>query len=587
MPEEKDQLQWQYRNTRHPEREELLGLLNSSAQRNQAQSNVINLLRSLPMDQATELLRQLQFELAAKFSTVYPMIPSHNIQVLRGLLRQNNDDKTRIVQEESPLPLPSTSQDSGQTRELEQPRLQNYCDSRLERLQIGYWSKIPISDDFAASLISFYINNDHKIMGFFDADLFLEDLVECRQRFCSSFLQGYTAIDSHANEVRVASFPEAEMLWQGERYDTSLISLAAIGLFSVACIYEGKDFLGQELSLSLRNEAERFGLCGDQADGLVDGNTLHPNSPEWVREASQIAWGVYNWLTIHVIYYGQKYIRHPPAFPIPGEGTESPYFLGNMFPNACRLWVIAQEVQGVYRFGKTPVAERVPLAFAEGKYQKLLVWTGILKDHMKRIDGCSHEVMIVHILFHAVVTIIFRPFLSTPRSNQLMSLTSLDSHPRTVYAASVSQLKDLVFSFCLKYSEAAFTAYLSHGLYALSRALLEDLQDPLWRYYFYLCVRCWQDLYFCYPVFRDVAKAFLSMAMEKDAIAAREAQDLLRGIDQSVKHHTTSVEAFTSHIFDHVSSRDGGVVQMHTIAARFEEMVVFDELIDKDSVFVG
>jgi hypothetical protein len=54
-----------------------------------------------------------------------------------------------------------------------------------------------------------------------------------------------------------------------------------------------------------------------------------------------------------------------------------------------------------------------------------------------------------------------------------------------------------------------------------------------------------------------------------------------------VKHHTTSVEAFTNHIFDHVFNRDGGCVQIHTIAARFEEMVVFDELIDKDSVFVG
>ncbi|KAK7571425.1 hypothetical protein V3481_018639 [Fusarium oxysporum f. sp. vasinfectum] len=327
-----------------------------------------------------------------------------------------------------------------------------------------------------------------------------------------------------------------------------------MGLFSVACIYEGKDVLGQELFLSLRREAERFGLCGDQADGLVDANTLHPNSPEWMREASQIAWGVYNWLTIHVIYYGQKYIRHPPAFPIPGEGAESPFFLGNMFPNACRLWVIAQEVRGVYSFGKAPVAERVPLEFAEEKYQKLLVWTGILKNHMKRIDGCSPEVMIFHILFHAVVTIIFRPFLLTPRSNRLMSLTSLDSHPK-------------------KYT-------------LLDRALLEDLQDPLWRYYFYLCVRCWQGLYFCYPVFRDVAKAFLSMAIEKDAIAAREAQDLLRGIDQSVEHHTTSVEAFTSHIFDPASDRDGGV-QMHAMADRFEEMVVFDELVDKDSVLVG
>ncbi|KAK7571424.1 hypothetical protein V3481_018638 [Fusarium oxysporum f. sp. vasinfectum] len=255
----------QYRNTRHQEQEELLGLLNSSEQRHQAQSNVINLLRSLPMDQATEMLRQLresndlstalssiqenssltiqpsnirnaraispptgsatEFELAAQFSTAYPSISPHDIQVLRGLLRQDNDDETRTVQKNTPLPLPSTSQDSGQTRELEKPGLQKYCDSCLERLQIGYWTKIPISDDFAASLISFYINNDHKIMGFFDADLFLGDLVERRQRFCSSFLvsvvlymacQGYTAIDTHANEVRIEAFHEAEMLWQGE-----------------------------------------------------------------------------------------------------------------------------------------------------------------------------------------------------------------------------------------------------------------------------------------------------------------------------------------------------------------------------------
>jgi hypothetical protein len=63
-----------------------------------------------------------------------------------------------------------------------------FCDERLYNLDIGYWSMVPIQNELAASLISFYIETDHSYVGFFDVDLFLEDLVYCRQRFCSSFL---------------------------------------------------------------------------------------------------------------------------------------------------------------------------------------------------------------------------------------------------------------------------------------------------------------------------------------------------------------------------------------------------------------
>lgn len=94
------------------------------------------------------------------------------------------------------------------------------------------------------------------------------------------------------------------MLWQGERSDASLITLAAIGIFSAACIFEGKDVLGQELVAVLRRETERLSLCGDSADGL-DSRILRLDSSEWVRATSQIAWGVYNWLT-YVISSGTQ-----------------------------------------------------------------------------------------------------------------------------------------------------------------------------------------------------------------------------------------------------------------------------------------
>ncbi|KAL9562511.1 hypothetical protein ACKAV7_013594 [Fusarium commune] len=430
-----------------------------------------------------------------------------------------------------------------------------YCDSRLENLQISYWTKISISDEIAATFTSFYIENDHKILRFFDADLFLDDLVPRRQRFCSPFLvssvlcvacQGYAAVKPGSDDVRIAAFQEAEMLWQGERSDPSLISMAAMGLFSFFCIFEGKDVIGQECSLSIRHNAERIGICGDHFDGLLNTTNLHPNSPEWVKAASQIAWGVYNWLTIQVVYYQHTHIPFPPALPYPEtpETVQIPVY-----------HVPSVEVLGVYNFAKAPISELVPLSFAEAKYQKLLVWVDGLDDGMKRVEDCPYEVIIFH-------------------------------HPKAVYAASVNQLKELLFCFCVKYRQSAYTKFFNAALPTLSLAMLEDLQDPLRQHYFYLCVRCWQDLYFCYPMFCDFAKAFLSRAMQKDAITAGEAQNLLRGIDQTGEHHTTAEEAVTIFIFDPVSERVAEA-QIHSMADRFEEMVVFDELIDKNTALTS
>ncbi|RGP64023.1 nitrate assimilation regulatory nira [Fusarium longipes] len=547
---------------------------------------------ALPTGSGTE------FELVAQFNTAYPRIPPPDIPALRGLLRQDTDSEITLALNHIPGLLSSASQRSRQfTTPFESGQ---YCDNRLERLQIGYWSKVPISNEDAASLISFYLQTDHKIMGFFDADLFLGDLVDCRQRFCSSFLvsavlcfsvQSYAAIKPQPHEVRRLAFEQAEVLWQAEQSDPSLISLAAMCLLSAACLNEGKEALGQELASSLRRHSEQLGLCGNSADSMNTGS-LRLDSSEWVRATSQIAWGVYGMLTIHVIFYQNKPIRFPPTLRIPGgdenssgSGSSPPY-LGSTFASMCRIWTILQEVLSVYCFpSSTPISERVPLAFAEGKYQKLLEWARSLPSSMMRTDDCKSDVMIFHMMLHVAVTTIFRPFIATPKSTRLMSLTSADSHPKAVYAASINQLKDLVFGYRIRYPESLFTSFFNPGLFTLSLALLEDLRDPLWQYYFYLCVRCWQDLYICYPIFRDVAKAFLSMAMQKDAIAAREAQKLLRGVEQSGGHHPTAAEAFTSFIFDPVSEKINEA-QVHTMADRFDELVVLDELIEKDAALV-
>ena len=81
----------------------------------------------------------------------------------------------------STLPGPSPPVDNAASR-------LRWCDPRLNRLDISYWTRVPVSNDFAASAISTYLEVDHALLGFFDADLFLTDLVEQRLSYCSPFL---------------------------------------------------------------------------------------------------------------------------------------------------------------------------------------------------------------------------------------------------------------------------------------------------------------------------------------------------------------------------------------------------------------
>jgi hypothetical protein len=53
---------------------------------------------------------------------------------------------------------------------------------------MSFWSSVPISDDIAAKIISLYLETDHPLLGTFDPDLFVDDLVNCRLRYCSPLL---------------------------------------------------------------------------------------------------------------------------------------------------------------------------------------------------------------------------------------------------------------------------------------------------------------------------------------------------------------------------------------------------------------
>lgn len=66
-----------------------------------------------------------------------------------------------------------------------------YCDSRLEKLSIDFWTSVPLTNEVAASAISLYLETHHPVWSFFDASQFIGDLVECRtdsDSTCSPFM---------------------------------------------------------------------------------------------------------------------------------------------------------------------------------------------------------------------------------------------------------------------------------------------------------------------------------------------------------------------------------------------------------------
>jgi hypothetical protein len=179
-------------------------------------------------------------------------------------------------------------------------------------------------------------------------------------------------------------------------------------------------------------------------------------------------------------------------------------------------------------------------------------------------------------MYHSVIAMMFRPFLNTKcKHHQLRSFSSTDASPKAVYDASINQLKKLLYVYYVSGVDAKTHLWLNAGQITLCVALLEDLSDPLWRHYFLLCLRYWRNFYYLYPIFHGEVKAFLSMAMEKDAITAREAQHLRIFVEKNGEHHETPVEPFTSILFD-PSGPEIRDVQLRTMASKFEDLVLFD-----------
>ncbi|KAH6643025.1 nitrate assimilation regulatory protein nirA [Boeremia exigua] len=478
-----------------------------------------------------------------------------------------------------------------------------YCDPRLENLSVGYWTRIPIDDELAARAISHFLTTDHPVLGLFDADLFIRDLVNQGLNHCSSFLfhsvmslacQSYSAENLQIVPFATAFTEEALKLWHAERSTDSTPTLAALNCLSVATAWNGRNELGNhQLLADARAMATRMQLLDvPPSDTAMD--QFQDLAEDELRDRAHVAWGSYGWQSFCASFFPKSPIKYPPNFPIPGDHFDifatldtfgpahpSPDYVGHTFTAMSQFWVIVQEILAVYSMqDESPLVDRVIPSFAEAKYRKLLAWADTLPKELGNSSNSAAHVYLFHALYHTTILNLFRPFCNPPDIIRLRSFSSADSTSRNVFSASVKQLKRLVYNYRTYVPRRlARSIIFNAAVLHLSSIIVHQADiDSSWRFFFRICFDYWKDVYVCYRVVAGIVPAHLSLALQAGAITPKEAKALKDEFVAVGRHHKMADGVLTDAYVDfHRAIRKEEGATMHELAKRFDELMMFED----------
>ncbi|KNB06214.1 hypothetical protein FOXG_19601 [Fusarium oxysporum f. sp. lycopersici 4287] len=270
---------------------------------------------------ATKYL-DLESELMARYSLSFPPLQPYESSILNSVESWAVLSTGRISNTDSKVfGLPTNSESN--LFPVHHPRQRSAlvpgpCDERLQELNISFWTTVPIPSDRAAKVILLYLQTDHPLLGTFDPDLFVKDLVNCETTYCSRFLlsalmywgcQIYSAIDPTVKEYTLQFCQEAETRWSEEKSKDSFLTLAGTQLLGLAYMGDGKNHYVLTYMSEANSMGARLGLFG--VDPTVTIPKTVEESPELQSVISYAAWGSFNWIVLVSLFYQQPGVSYP------------------------------------------------------------------------------------------------------------------------------------------------------------------------------------------------------------------------------------------------------------------------------------
>lgn len=168
--------------------------------------------------------------------------------------------------------------------------------------------------------MSLYLVNQHPILGTFDADLFVQDLVAQQLRYCSPLLvnavlyyacvrhqdftshnpklmhrqQAYTVFDISASHLSYAFYNESRKIWQADQSSDSLVNVAALQIMCLAGSCNGHDQEGIRFFHLSQDMAERLQVEDEHSSqGQTPQLLVDPYIDDDLRFRSHIIWGCF------------------------------------------------------------------------------------------------------------------------------------------------------------------------------------------------------------------------------------------------------------------------------------------------------
>ncbi|KAI1808703.1 hypothetical protein F4811DRAFT_500426 [Daldinia bambusicola] len=484
----------------------------------------------------------------------------------------------------------------------------SYCDERLRNLQVGFWTDIPISNNVAARVIDIYMTTDHPLLGLFSSDLFITDLVNHQERFCSRLLfhalmylgcQMYSAFDKDAMQFANNFFVEAEKLWEEEQ--GSCTAVAGAVLLSMSLIGNSRDHAVLSYAKKAMQMGRKLGLFDTTEETA---SKIGEMSGEDMTTRCYAAWGTFNWNVLISFFYRQPGAESPssaPRLPIPEEtvlekGIEG-MVQGNpvdedpqkmIFPALCRFWKIIRSAGWIYTPAEGSPPDIFRMALAEHTFRELIAWTECLPSPLLRVEGRSHHVTVIHIWLHCAILDVFRPFTAKPDGQQprLTTFSARDSSPDAAYAASVGQLKNLIVEYRSNYVASTYSILWHTGLLYLANAMLKDTGDPEWRVYLLLCLYGYEGLSRPYLISEVIAQGLLTMTLKETDMAGSEAQRIINELKEGRLEGMArgqDDEARATFMVDlDLALKKPEEARAENLAAEFDNLALFREFLNEE-----
>ncbi|KAH7247419.1 uncharacterized protein BKA55DRAFT_739434 [Fusarium redolens] len=550
----------------------------------------------------------LESELMARHSLSFPSLQPLETSILKAVLSTGRISATDSENAGSPFDFESNPFHTHHPRQYPTPILRP-CDERLEKLNISFWTTVPIPSDLAAKIILLYLETDHPLLGTFDPDLFVNDLINCETRFCSPFLlsavmywgcQMYSALDPTVKSYTPQFSDETEKRWAEDKSTDSLLTLAGIPLLGLSYLGDGKDHYALTYVSEANSMGTRMGFFG--TEHTVAMPKVREVNSELQSATSYAAWGTFNWLVLMALFYqqpGLSYPEHPPIWPIPGNGwhetsegslesireTLRSTYMGDTFPVLCRFWrIIHQVTLRYYRdqpYPREGLSDHITLAFAEYKYRELIAWAETLPPSMLRSEQSPHHVLIFHIWFHVAILSILHPFTvrarDSSRSLRFKTFPCKRSSPDAAYKASVNQLKRLIVVYRKNYMSSTYTMLWHTGLIHVANANLGDTKDPAWRFYLFFCIQCYGRLRQAYRFAEAIGRSLLSMALQQGDLPASEARHIMEQYEENRLINPPYDIRATFMADLNLAMTNPSEASVESLADRFEDIAIFQE----------